>query len=160
MQHIRQSILLARMARRIAEGRETDRERAKAAMTLIAQQVDPLPQSTAADRPLTPFEALLIGRGTAADRAWIFAEILRQIRVDVVVFLHADPQVPPLLGVLGASEILLFDPLTGFPVPQRARKTDRVCSRSLHGWRTQSRMTASCGSWTSKEARFHGPRTV
>jgi len=122
VQHIRQSILLARMARRIAEGRETDRERAKAAMTLIAQQVDPLPLSTAADRPLTPFEALLIGRGTAADRAWIFAEILRQIRVDVVVFLHADPKVSPLLGVLGASEILLFDPLTGFPVPAAGEK--------------------------------------
>lgn len=122
VQHIRQSILLARMALRIAAGRETDRQRAQAAMTLISQQVDPLPQSSAADRPLTPFEALLIGRGTASDRAWIFAEILRQIRVDVVVFLHADPKVSPLLGVLGSTEILLFDPLTGFPVPAAGEK--------------------------------------
>lgn len=124
VQHIRQSILLTRMAVRIAEGRKNDRERAQAAMTLVSQQVDPIPQSSAADRPLTPFESLLIGRGTASDRAWIFAEILRQIHIDVVVFLHSDPQVSPLLGVLGDQEILLFDPLTGFPVPA-AGEADR-----------------------------------
>lgn len=124
VQHIRQSILMSRMAVRIAESRKTDRERALAAMTLISQQVDPIPQSSAVDRPLTPFESLLTGRGTASDRAWIFAEILRQIHIDVIVFQHSDPQVSPLLGVIGDQEILLFDPLTGFPVPA-AGEADR-----------------------------------
>lgn len=124
VQYVRQSLLLSRIARRIVDGRQTDRDRALATMTLISQQVEPIPQSSAADRPLTPFESLLIGRGTASDRAWIFAEILRQIRIDTVVFMHADPKVSPLLGVLAEQDILLFDPLTGFPVPA-AGESDR-----------------------------------
>lgn len=35
--------------------------------------------------PLTPYDVLLLGRGTAEERAWLFAELLRQLRIDAVI---------------------------------------------------------------------------
>ena len=117
VEHIRQSLLLSRMATRIGAAQKTDLDRALAALVLVAQQVEPLPAESSSDHPLTPFESLLLGQGTPSDRAWIFAELVRQLHLDSVVFIAEDAAIPPLVGVVIESEVYLFEPLTGLPVP-------------------------------------------
>lgn len=126
VEHIRQSLLLSRMATRIGEAQKSDLERALATLVLISQQVEPLAAESSMNRPLTPFECLLLGQGTPSDRAWILAEILRQLHLDSVVLTTEDATMSPLVGVLIESEVYLFDPLTGLPVPaagESQRKT-------------------------------------
>lgn len=81
--------------------------------------------------PLPPFRVLLFGRGTAEDRAWIFADLLRQLRIDVVVLRPrsrtgaGDQPSRWLIGALlhergptGAEKkVYLFDPRLGLPIP-------------------------------------------
>ena len=83
----------------------------------------------AEDLPLTPYEIVLLGRGTVEDRAWIFAELLRQLKIDAVILSPQAQQQDPkasqgefLVGVLLDEKIYLFDPKRGVPVP--ALKTD------------------------------------
>jgi hypothetical protein len=76
--------------------------------------------------PLTLYQAVLLGQGTASDRAWFFAEILRQMRVDTVIL--QPPSAAPvngsspeerawLVGVLLERDVYLFDTRLGWPVP-------------------------------------------
>ncbi len=126
VEHIRQSLLLSRMATRIGEAQKSDLERALATLVLISQQVEPLAMESSTDRPLTPFECLLLGQGTPADRAWILAEILRQLHLDSVVLTTEEAAISPLVGVLIEGEVYLFEPLSGLPVPaagESQRKT-------------------------------------
>lgn len=75
--------------------------------------------------PLTPYEILLLGRGTAEDRAWVFADLLRQIRIDTVILkpgqaegeTRGDEGREWLVGVLLNGKVYLFDPRRGLPVP-------------------------------------------
>ncbi|TXT35000.1 MAG: hypothetical protein FD138_1556 [Planctomycetota bacterium] len=72
--------------------------------------------------PLGPFDAMILGRGTAADRAWTFAELLRQRNIDSVILStrrasgDAGDDASFLVGVLFEKDILLFDPTLGLPV--------------------------------------------
>jgi hypothetical protein len=84
-----------------------------------------LAQQPLHDLPLTVYEVYLLGKGTAADRAWIFASVLRQLKIDAVLIYpggpretaaHGDRQ-PMLVGVLLDGEVYLFDPQAGVPIP-------------------------------------------
>ncbi len=126
VEHIRQSLLLSRMAIPVIETQPTDLDRAVAAWELISQFIEPVASQSAAVRPLTPFECLLLGEGTPADLAWIFAELLRQLHLDAVVLTTEDAAIPPLVGVIIQSDIYLFDSHSGWPVPaagESQRKT-------------------------------------
>lgn len=78
------------------------------------------------DIPLGPFDVIVLGRGTAHDRAWVFAELLRQRNIDSVILTPsrrtADAGTNPgfLVGVLFEKDILLFDPHLGVPLPADA----------------------------------------
>ncbi len=72
--------------------------------------------------PLGPFESLLVGRGSAEVRAWTFALLMKQLRIQtVVVETEAKPEStgfkPLLVGVLSNGEFLLFDAAMGLPIP-------------------------------------------
>jgi hypothetical protein len=69
--------------------------------------------------PLTFYEIAIIGRGSAADRAWVFGEILKQRRLDAVMLRAKDnPTGPLLIGVPWEGEVYLFDPQLGLPLPR------------------------------------------
>lgn len=75
--------------------------------------------------PLTVFDAMLLGRGTAEHRAWVFAELLRQLRIDAVILRTASSEPAGgrdklLVGVLIGSDVFLFDPRLGLPLPSPA----------------------------------------
>ena len=72
--------------------------------------------------PLAVFDGMLLGRGTAEHRAWVFAELLRQLRIDSVILRpgSSEPAVGSaklLVGALIGSDVFLFDPQLGLPIP-------------------------------------------
>jgi hypothetical protein len=87
--------------------------------------------------PQTPYDTMVIGRGTAEDRAWLFGELLRQAGFDSVI-VRPKASSPPtagstasgaigsgasgaaprwLVGVLLDKQVYLFDPTLGWPIP-------------------------------------------
>lgn len=68
-----------------------------------------------------PWEALAYGHGSAAMRAWVFAGLCRQQRIDVVLLrpvVEGDPEKAPLLAAaIADGELYLFDPLLGVAIP-------------------------------------------
>ena len=88
--------------------------------------------------PLTPFGAMMFGKGTPEQRAWIFAEFLRQMRMDSVILKPqasaGDTNAPStddrwLIGVILQDGVYLFDTRLGLPVPS---KTDDTHSPLIH----------------------------
>ncbi|QDT56502.1 hypothetical protein Pan44_45570 [Caulifigura coniformis] len=71
--------------------------------------------------PATPFESLLVGRSTAAGRAWAFGILLRQLRIDAVLL---EPKSKPAAWIIGVispkGDVLLYDPRLGTAVPSGA----------------------------------------
>jgi hypothetical protein len=86
---------------------------------------------TPQDPPLTPYEIYLLGKGTAEDRAWIFVNVLRQLRLDGVLLYPQGAEKgespaasrPFLVGVLLDGQVYLFDPQNGLPVPALATES-------------------------------------
>ena len=91
----------------------------------VADQLFPL----TGERPAgTTYHARLRGGGDWADRAWLFADLLRQAGLDAVLLTPwgaGDPAEPTAwVGALlpadrgeGGTEVALFDMRTGLPVP-------------------------------------------
>lgn len=83
------------------------------------------PDDEGGNRPMQlSMETLLLGRGTAMDRTWIFLLLARQQGLDAAVLAIADPRdplhervLPWAIGVLSEGEIYLFDPGLGIPIP-------------------------------------------
>jgi len=70
-----------------------------------------------------PWQALVYGHGSAADRAWVFAELCRQQRIDLALLRPTgaeDPSQAPLIAAALVDDRLhLFDPQLGLPLPGR-----------------------------------------
>jgi hypothetical protein len=97
----------------------------------VQLEEDTWPESTSYKLPRnwhTPYETVLLGRGTAGDRAWVFILLARQQGLDVVMLgLGADdgeikPWIPALILAdpeknARAANLFLFDPALGLPIP-------------------------------------------
>jgi hypothetical protein len=83
----------------------------------------------------TPYESVLLGRGTASDRAWVFMLLARQQGLDVVMLGLGNAEepgklktwIPALLlsqreGAESATDLYLFDPALGLPIPGPKRR--------------------------------------
>jgi hypothetical protein len=119
--HIRNCLLFRSIARHIANAVEQDVDRCVSAFNLTTRHVA-LRVGGETEEPLTPFEVLLLGRGTPADRAWVFAEILRQLSIDCVLVEpgtsnEGNPSHDFLVGAILEQGIYLFDPRIGVPIP-------------------------------------------
>ncbi len=87
--------------------------------------------------PFGPFESTLYGTGTAEDRAWAFATLLRQRRIPTMVFVdpesaaeQKDPATKNLLvGALLNDAIYLFDAGLGLPIASPAEPATSVLVR-------------------------------
>jgi len=78
-----------------------------------------------------PWETILLGRGTAVDRAWVFTLLLRQQGIDAVLLAlpaETEKETGPketgpaalriwAVGVLDQGKVYLFDPKLGLPIP-------------------------------------------
>lgn len=67
-----------------------------------------------------PWQTLLYGRGSAEQRAWVFAELCRQQQLDVVMLSSPRGEGQPgwwLPALVSESQLYLFDPELGLPLP-------------------------------------------
>ncbi|MFH1267432.1 MAG: hypothetical protein ABIK89_17045 [Planctomycetota bacterium] len=71
-----------------------------------------------------PWETLLLGRGTAMDRAWLFILLARQQGIDAALLAlietddPSETQIRPwVVSVLSQGELYLFEPTLGVPIP-------------------------------------------
>jgi hypothetical protein len=117
-EHVRNSLLAANIVERVTADLRTDQQRALALFYYVVRTVDLLPEDSP-DLRLTPYESLVLGIGTAADRGWTYALLMRQLRLDVVMI---QPRGRPettywLLGAVMPGEgVLLLDPRMGLPI--------------------------------------------
>jgi hypothetical protein len=133
-QHLRDSILFASIADFIQQSEKTDLARVQAAFSYTIRNVALLDDGEE-PIPLGPFETLLLGRGSAAQRAWVFASILRQLRIDAVILATGTELVQPsngwLIGVPLSGEVYLFDPGLGLPIPSSSDGGEKIVAATL-----------------------------
>ena len=80
------------------------------------------PESLSSAAPHLPWQTIVLGRGQAIERAWLFALLARQQGLDVVMLARqaaeGDEPVETGLAALAIDDRLyLFDPRLGLPVP-------------------------------------------
>lgn len=114
---IRNSLLTATMSRHSAGDQQSELDRVMAmfeyAMRTVTMQPPALPQL-----PFPLYEILLIGQGTSDDRAWVFAALLKQQRIDTVILQAKEDPEARLVGVVLDDEVYLFDTRLGLPIPR------------------------------------------
>ena len=130
-QYIRDCIGMRRLAdelgRRSGSG-ATEEDRIGSTFDWVVRNVS-LTGNDEQQFPLELFDVLTLGRGTPEDRAWILAELLRQREIDVVIIRpngessgandESESLIETadwLLAVVLASDVFLFDPVSGMPV--------------------------------------------
>jgi len=71
--------------------------------------------------PRLPWHTMLLGRGRAVDRGWLFALLARQVGLDVVMLAATSDDTAAskvrLAGVHLDGNLFLFDPALGLPIP-------------------------------------------
>ncbi len=116
--HIRTARLMKSIVDHVAKGVDGELGRAQAVFDYVTRNMKLVAAENAL--PLTPYEMLVFGEGTAEDRAWVFAELLRQLNQDAVIVKPASESTEPAPWFVGAvvkDEIRLFDPNRSTPVP-------------------------------------------
>ena len=88
--HIRTSLLMKAIVDDVTKGLDNDVDRAGVLFDFVTRNVQLVADENAL--PLTPYEMLIFGEGTAADRAWIFAGLLRQLKLDAVIVRSHPPR--------------------------------------------------------------------
>lgn len=91
----------------------------------IQLEAAPRPGSGAVRVPQYPLETLFLGRGTAAERAWVFILLARQQGIDAAMLAVPEANTPNgqprpwAVGVLSEGQIYLFDTQLGLPIAAR-----------------------------------------
>ncbi|HVJ84421.1 MAG TPA: hypothetical protein VM452_02190 [Caulifigura sp.] len=116
--HITMALLASEMATRVKQKFTEPVDQIDELFRTVILETVLMPDDFDSKLPGTPFESLMLGRATAAGRAWVFATLLRQLPVDAVIL---EPKSKPeawLIGVLAPSgDVLLYDPRLGTCVP-------------------------------------------
>lgn len=127
---LRDARWLADIARQVRAGVAPDDDLAAAVALFrwtvrsLAPVSDPPMVPTASNpgsRWMLPGEILLTGRASAAQRAWVFLELLRHAGLDGVMLATGDaasgPPRPWLPALVSGGEAYLFEPAYGMPIP-------------------------------------------
>lgn len=118
--HVRNSLLMRQIVARVTEGKPNNPQRYVALFNFVCRNEMLVPEDILKDLPLTPYESLVFGMGSPEHRAWTFCDLLRQMRVDVVIITPREKGLEKnfLIGVIDPTEgIFLFDPALGMPIP-------------------------------------------
>jgi len=133
--HLRTALMLKPLAQRLQSGASTDMERAVRLFQFVVRNValekqQETEKQQQAEMPHTPFHTLIYGQGRAEDRAWVFAEMLRQLQIDCVYLQSEAPENNQrpygLVGVSIDGSLYLFDPWLGSPIPSADAGVDTV----------------------------------
>lgn len=118
--HVRLSLLAKEIVNQVCVSAENDTQRSMDLFQFVVRNIILInPESAAsAEVPATPYETLLWGQGSAESRAWTFAVLLRQLRIDAVIIAPKEKPSQWLLGVqIPQGSLLLFDFRIGLPIP-------------------------------------------
>jgi len=129
VRHIRNSLLLGAIRDEIvkrAADRDDELGQTVDVFYYVVRNVE-LIERRAQSLPVPLFQVLQFGRGTAEDRAWVFAALLRQLQIPAVILTptrspntggNDKPETPRpfLIGVLLNERVYLFDPRLGLPL--------------------------------------------
>lgn len=128
VRHIRNALLMQQIAKFAPGLSDKELDKAVDIFYYIVRNIE-LIERPADSVSLPPFRILLFGRGTAEDRAWIFADVLRQLRIPAVILrpntgeAKKDAEAQPfLVGVLLNERVYLFDTRLGLPIPAAGEK--------------------------------------
>jgi len=121
---LREAVWLRNVSNWARGGGLDDVQRAKNLFDWTVRNIQ-LEHATGGRLPQLPWETLLFGRGTAAERAWVFILLCRQQRLDAALLVRsdqADSLAAPwrswgVVAVLSKGQLYLFDPRLGLPVP-------------------------------------------
>lgn len=160
VRHIRTARLMKAIVNHACKGVDTELGRAQAAFDYVTRNVQLVAEAKAL--PLTPYEILVFGEGTAKDRAWVFAELLRQLNQDAVIVQSlAEPMesAPWFVGAVvngeNANEIYVYDPQRSTPVPEtltaRIRDTTPATIKDLTNPMVLKSLTAGTDAKFSPE---------
>ncbi|MEX0714285.1 MAG: hypothetical protein WD278_18260 [Pirellulales bacterium] len=120
---LRQAVWHREVAESICRDATDDLERARLLFEWVVRniQLEPLPDPTeAALPPHMPWQTLLLGRGTALERAWVLMLLARQQGLDIVLLDRPGGNESPdvsLAALLLDDELYLFDTRLGLPIP-------------------------------------------
>ncbi len=140
--HFRNCLLLRKMAYTAIAHSDDELNRVVDLFYYVVRNIS-LPNPNDSIIPLSPYEVSIFGKGTAEDRAAIFAAMLRQIGIDAVIIrpasameteseddtgdgpeseqeVAAPSRNPFLVGVILGDDVLLFDTHLGLPIPSKA----------------------------------------
>lgn len=123
--HIRMCMLAHAIAGFVSDRSDDELERAVLLFEYVCRNIA-LEDDPSQSPPLLPYDILLSGRGTAADRAWVLANLLKQWRIDPVIIRPSEAGVEEdawLMGIPVDGEVYLFDLLLGLPIPAEASPT-------------------------------------
>jgi hypothetical protein len=126
VRHIRNSLLMRKIIKFAPGLSDNDLSRAVDLFYYTVRNIE-LIERPKESIPLPPFRIMLHGQGTAEDRAWIFAGLLRQLRIPAVILKpglkdssdKTDDSSSSvfLVGVLLDEKVYLFDTRLGLPIP-------------------------------------------
>jgi hypothetical protein len=142
IEHVRNCWLVRQLGTNAMRSQPTDLDRAVALFDLCVRTVALLGTAEPVFAQ-TPYDTMVLGRGTAEDRAWLFGELLRQAGIDSVILrpkksssqtpgtsTKGDSAAAPwLVGVLLDKQVYLFDPTLGWPIPSPDDKVTSVTVR-------------------------------
>lgn len=123
IERLRNLLLMNAVVRHAVQAGKNDLERVSLAFNTLTRHVE-LTSAHPEDVPLSPYQIFLLGKGTAADRAWLFAEMLRQLKLETVILSAPlpsgvetwDVNQPFLVGVVIDKDVYLFDTRLGLPL--------------------------------------------
>ncbi|MBN2024222.1 MAG: hypothetical protein JW809_15675 [Pirellulales bacterium] len=119
---LQEAVWMRDVSNRARGGQLDDLVRARRLFDWVVQnvQLEPDPADPAKAIPNRPWETLLLGRGTAVERAWVFLLLLRHQDIDAAILaLPAEGGAarPWAVGALVEGQLYLFDPALGLPIP-------------------------------------------
>ena len=119
--HVRTAILLSKISESVTEGATSDLERVVALFHFVRRNV--VRSLDSQQVPLTVYEILLFGRGSPEQQAWVFAELVRQLRLDSFILTGQNsPADERVFAVMIDGAAYLFDFSLGTPVPSSLDK--------------------------------------
>ena len=117
--HMRDCILAREMGEFAGAGATSTLDRVVKVFDYVVRNVALVPPDQAL--PGNLYSLVLFGSGTAADRAWLFSDILKQQRIDSVVIRSKAEGLGDrlLVAALVDGQAYLFDPELGLPIPSQ-----------------------------------------
>ena len=117
--HIRDALFYRAMAEYLSDRGRDELQRVGIVVDFVCRNVS-LWKDDEVEIPLPPFLIMQLGRGTAEDRAWVCAEILRQLRVDAIIIRSKSDAKGTtdkwLLGVPVEHQVYLYDLRLGLQI--------------------------------------------